>query len=165
MNDAKIYFEVVDGFDVKLPTYGTEFSAGIDCYLPRFTCDQLKSFGKCCNDNCGCNSIIIYSGEIVKIPLGVKCAFDNQYVLMAKNRSGLSLKGLTKLSQVIDSDYRGQLFVSFYNCGPDRIELNFGDRIIQLVLLPYIHAEICEGIPKEYKDTERGEGGFGSTGK
>lgn len=164
----KIYFEKIEGYDVKMPTYGTRFSAGIDCYLPSYTDDQVQNVLEDCyivRLQNGKRRIVIHPGQIVKIPLGLKCAFDDKYVLMAKNRSGLSLKGLTKLAQVVDSDYRGQLFVSFYNCGREKIELDAGDRVIQFVLVPYIHAEIHEGIPDGLKDTERGAGGFGSTGR
>ena len=164
----KIYFEKIEGYDVKMPAYGTQFSAGIDCCLPNYTDEQARDMLEGCDIvrlEDGKMRIIIHPDQIVKIPLGLKCAFDNKYVLMAKNRSGLSLKGLTKLAQVVDSDYRGQLFVSLYNCGREKIKLDAGDRIIQFVLVPYIHAEIHEGIPDELKDTERGAGGFGSTGR
>lgn len=173
----KIYFERIEGYDVKMPVYGTKFSAGIDCYLPNYTEEQEKEIevrtsidcsGECKKKASICPSkkrIYINPHEIVKFPLGIRCAFDDKYVLMAKNRSGLSLRGLTKLAQVVDSDYRGQLFVSFVNCLNEAVYVHPGDRIIQFVLLPYIHAEICEGIPKRYENTDRGTGGFGSTGR
>lgn len=150
-----IYFERVDGYEVDLPVYSTGGSAGMDFYFPKILNGALPVEED--------GSFVIKSGEIVKIPLGLRCAFDNGFALMGKNRSSMGLKGLDKLAQVIDSDYRGELFFVAVNHGDDII-IRPHDRILQCVLVPVVQADIREGIPAEYLNINRG-GGFGSTGR
>lgn len=161
----KIYFEKIEGFNTKLPTYGSEESAGMDVYLPDYTKDQIDEyFPVICTKTDTCK-LRIYPNDVVKIPLGIRCAFDKGYVLLVKNRSSLASRGIIKTAQVIDSDYRGQLFACLTNIGNCVETLQSGDRVIQLILMPYIHAEIESGIPDDLKVTKRDQGGFGSTGK
>ena len=130
-----------------LPTYGTENAAGADlsaCLFAPITIDPGQTF-------------VVKTGLTMEIPEG--------YVGLIYARSGLATKrGLAPSNKVgvIDSDYRGEIMVALYNQSelPQKIEP--GERIAQLVITPYIKGIFNEVT--ELSDTERGEGGFGSTG-
>lgn len=128
------------------PKRGTDGSAGYDLY----SCDAAVVLPKkCC---------MITTGIAIEIP--------NGYVGLVFARSGLATKqGLRPANcvGVIDSDYRGEIKVCLYNDSNAVREVNFGDRIAQLVIVPYIYPEL--ELSEALSDTERGEGGFGSTGK
>ena len=101
---------------------------------------------------------LIHTGLRVRIPEG--------YELQVRPRSGLALKhGITVLNSpgTIDSGYRGEIGIILGNISNNKFTVKTGDRVAQLVLAPIISARIMEGdVDKE--ETERGEGGFGSTG-
>ena len=99
------------------------------------------------------------------IPLGVAAAIPHGYVGLVFGRSGLGAKhGVTLANSVgvIDEDYRGEIKATMINRGEEPYTINPGDRICQLVLMPYAAAELHE--VDDLGDTERGEGGHGSTG-
>ena len=130
-----------------VPKYGTEFSAGADLYA---LCDEPVS---------------ISPGESKLIHTGIAIAIPNGLVGLIFARSGLATKqGLAPANKVgvIDSDYRGEIMVCLYNQSNQVRVVESGDRIAQLCLMPYYTAnyEVCESLDS----TERGEGGFGSTG-
>ena len=131
-----------------LPKYATAASAGVDL------CAELKE------------QLIINPGDNVKIPTGLAIELpDRQVVALVFARSGLASRhgiGLTNGVGVIDSDYRGEIQVLMYNSGPQPVIINSGDRIAQMVFMPVLHAQFEEVT--ELQDTERGTGGFGSTG-
>lgn len=78
-------------------------------------------------------------------------------------RSGWAVKqGLDKLAGLIDSDYRGEIHAVLYNSGDKTIEVRQGDRIAQMVVVPYMSESTLVDV---LDDTERGDGGFGSTGR
>ena len=78
-------------------------------------------------------------------------------------RSGWAVKqGLDKLAGLIDSDYRGEIHAVLYNSGDEVIEVRQGDRIAQMVVVPYMSESMLVDV---LDDTERGDGGFGSTGR
>ena len=88
------------------------------------------------------------------------------YVGLIYARSGLACKhGLAPANKVgvIDSDYRGEIMVALHNHSEDAFVIEPGERIAQMVITPFIHADYFE--VSELSDTNRGEGGFGSTGK
>ena len=130
------------------PFYATEGSAGMDL--------------SACIDE----PVTIKKGEIKIIPTGIAIALkDKNYVAYIYARSGLACKKgicLANSVGVIDSDYRGELKCALINLGQEDFVVNHGDRIAQLVIAPVVQAEIveCESLD----DTERGTGGFGSTG-
>ena len=131
-----------------IPAYATENSAGADlCYVNDFPLE-------------------IESGKTVLINTGIAIEIPQGYAAFVFARSGLSLKkGLAPANKVgvIDSDYRGEIKVSLHNHSLETQTVSPGERIAQLVILPYIKAIFFEC--DELNQTSRGEGGFGSTGK
>ncbi len=110
--------------------------------------------------------VTINPGEIIKIPSGIAVEITKGYVGLIYPRSGLSTKfgiSLANCVGVIDSDYRGELLTPLINHSDKPFTVNNGDRIAQLLISPVLLPEI--EVVKELSRTERGEGGFGSTGK
>ncbi len=105
-------------------------------------------------------------GERVSVPTGLALALpDPSFVAVVCARSGLALKRGLSLANgigVIDSDYRGELFVALINNSAENQTIENGERIGQLMILPVVRAEYEEA--EELGETERGTGGFGSTG-
>ena len=97
------------------------------------------------------------------IPTGVACALPAGYVGQIWPRSGLAVRhGLDTLAGVIDEDYRGEIHISMINHGDTAVEIKQGEKIAQMLVVPYV------GIAAQVDDldsTERGSGGFGSTGR
>lgn len=107
----------------------------------------------------------IRPGETVKIGTGIAVEIPDGYFGAVFARSGLAAKrGLRPANcvGVIDSDYRGEIFVPLHNDSDELQTIADGDRIAQLIILPYMAADFTE--TEELSETERGEGGFGSTG-
>ena len=131
-----------------LPSYSTAFSAGMDI---RANIDS---------------SIILEAGERKLIPTGLYIALPKGFEAQMRPRSGLALKSgisLVNTPGTIDADYRGEIGVILINLSKDRFIINDGDRICQMVIKRY---EIIEWEQCEFLDeTNRGEGGFGHTGK
>ena len=130
-----------------IPTYGTEFSAGADIYA---LLDE---------------PVTIEPGETKIIHTGLAMAIPEGLVGLNFARSGMATKrGLAPANKVgvIDSDYRGELMVALYNQGNVAQTVEHGERIAQIVFVPYYTADfiLCDELDK----TVRGEGGFGSTG-
>lgn len=131
-----------------IPTYGSVEAAGADLY-----CD------------CAEESITVLPGETVLIKTGIALQIPNGYVGLIYARSGAATKrGLAPANKVgvIDSDYRGEIMVSILNHGKTAQKIEKGERIAQLVIAPYIKASFVE---EELDSTDRGAGGFGSTGR
>ena len=135
----------------KLPAYGSADAAGADLYA-------LTD-----------GPVSIAPGQTALIHTGLALAIPQGYVGLVYARSGLATKqGLAPANKVgvIDADYRGEILVALYNQGtePQSIEHGevCGDRIAQLVIAPYLTAQFQEA--DELDDTQRGAGGFGSTG-
>jgi len=144
--DVKILDERIREY---LPQYSTSGSAGLD----------LRA---CTNEK-----MTINPGDTVLIPTGLAINIaDPSYAAVILPRSGLGHKNgivLGNLVGLIDSDYQGQLFVSIWNRGKETFELNPFDRIAQLVVIPVVQVDL--NIVDDFEETERGDGGFGSTGK
>lgn len=131
-----------------IPTYGTPFSAGADLYA------------------CTSETITVESGETVFVKTGIAVAIPEGYMGLVFARSGLACKrDLAPANKVgvIDSDYRGEIMVAIHNHGKEIRYIEPRERIAQLVIAPCIFADFTE--VNELDDTERGEGGFGSTGR
>lgn len=111
--------------------------------------------------------VIINPGETKKIPTGLSVALDeNNTVILIYARSSLATKfGLTLANcvGVVDSDYRGEIIIAMINQGKLPYKINNGERIAQMVITPIYTPEIVQA--DELSETERGTGGFGSTGK
>jgi len=136
------------GNDIPMPHYGTEGSAGLD----------LRA--------CLEETLILNPGETKLIPTGMSIYIeDTGLAAMILPRSGLGHKHgivLGNLVGLIDSDYQGELMVSCWNRGDKPFTMEIGERIAQLIIVPVIQAEY--NIVEEFVATDRGEGGFGSTG-
>ena len=131
-----------------IPKYGTEFAAGADLCACTET-DIAIEPGK---------TVLVHTGLAIEIPVG--------YAGMVFARSGLASKrGLAPANKVgvIDADYRGEIMVALYNQSSKTQIVMHGDRIPQLVILPFLAAEFVE--TDTLSETQRGAGGFGSTGK
>lgn len=132
----------------KLPTYGTEFSAGADLYA------------------CLEEDVTIAPGQTKKIPTGIAMELPIGCAGLIYTRSSLGTKkGLAPANKVgvIDSDYRGEFLVFLHNHGAEPQTIVHGDRIAQLLVTPVFTPGFLEA--EVLSDTHRGEGGFGSTGR
>lgn len=136
------------GADIPLPHYATEGSAGMDL--------------RACIDE----AIKLEPGQTELIPTGIAIYIeDPNLAATILPRSGLGHKHgivLGNLVGLIDSDYQGQLFVSVWNRGQHEFVIEPAERIAQLVLLPVVQAKF--EVVEEFVETDRGEGGFGSSG-
>ena len=148
----KIQLRILDpriGEDIPLPTYATGGSAGMDM--------------RACLDE----PLTIHPGETHLIPTGIAIHInDANLAAVLLPRSGLGHKHgivLGNLTGLIDSDYQGQVFVSCWNRGKDSFTVNPGERIAQMVFVPVVQAEF--DIVDAFDSSDRGEGGFGHTGK
>jgi dUTP pyrophosphatase len=109
--------------------------------------------------------IIINSGDKALIPTGFSLSIPQGYEVQIRPRSGLAIKkGITILNTpgTIDSDYRGEIKVVLINLSKDKFTVQNGERIAQMVVCPIVQVSIEE--VKELSETNRGIGGFGSTG-
>ena len=134
--------------NAKLPTWGSVNAAGADLYA--------------CTDDL---IIEIPPHETVMIPLGIKSEFTPGYAAMLYARSGLaSKKHLAPANKVgvIDADYRGEWMVALHNHSNQTQIIENGERIAQVVFHEVEHPEFIE--VESLSETDRGEGGFGSTG-
>jgi dUTP pyrophosphatase len=138
-----------DRLKESMPAYATTGSAGLD----------LRA--------CLEAAITIQPGETTLIPTGMAIHLANPaYAAMILPRSGLGHKHgivLGNLVGLIDSDYQGQLFVSCWNRSKEAFVMNPMERMAQLVIVPVVQASFS--VVDEFDASERGEGGFGSTGK
>lgn len=132
--------------NAKVPTRGSNDAAGYDIYST--------------------DDVTIKSGETKLIGTGIACEIPKNYFGGVFARSGLSVKeGLRPANcvAVIDADYRGEIRVPLHNDSKEDRCVTVGERIAQLVILPFLPIEFHE--VDELSATERGNGGFGSTGK
>jgi dUTP pyrophosphatase len=133
----------------QMPAYATPGSAGLDL--------------RACLDA----PLVIQPGETHLVPTGLAIHIaDPGYAAMILPRSGMGHKHgivLGNLVGLIDSDYQGQLMVSTWNRGQTAFTLNPMERLAQLVIVPVL--QVGFNVVEEFGDSERGAGGFGSTGK
>ena len=151
LKTSKTEVKILDsriGKDIPLPTYATAGSAGMDL--------------RACIDG----TMQIAPGETVLISTGISIYIqDPGLAATILPRSGLGHKHgivLGNLVGLIDSDYQGPLMVSLWNRSSNIFEINVGDRIAQLVIVPIVQTEF--EIVEEFSASDRGAGGFGHTG-
>lgn len=144
----EVQFRRLDhALDLPLPGYESESAAGMDI---RAALDK---------------PIKLKPGERTLIPTGLQMALPHGYEAQIRPRSGLAIRnGITMLNSpgTIDADYRGEVKVIAINHGKEEFTVNHGDRIAQMVIAPIVQLAIK--AVDELDETDRGEGGFGSTG-
>jgi dUTP pyrophosphatase len=145
---SNVQINIINHSGNPLPEYATSGSAGMD--VRAFLTD----------------SVILQPLERKLIPTGLYIELPENYEVQIRPRSGLAVKqGLTCLNTpgTIDSDYRGEIKVLLINFSNEPQEIKNGDRIAQMVVAATTHAVLIE--VNEINQTERGDGGFGHTGK
>ena len=145
--------QIVNKSSNPLPTYSTEYSAGMDLRA------NLK------NDEGNDEIISIAPGKRALILTGLYIQLPYGYEAQIRPRSGLALKyGITVLNTpgTIDADYRGEIGICLINHGNDIFDVHHGDRIAQIVFAKVDQVQLIE--VDKLDDTERGIGGFGHTG-
>lgn len=152
MNTVKVLKLAHYDPELPLPAYATEEAAGADirASLP----EEERAKG-----------LTIGPGERVLVPTGLAMEIPKGYEIQVRPRSGLSLKTnllLVNSPGTIDSDYRGEVKIIMGNFGSESFTVTHGERLAQLVLAPVIQAQFV--VESDLSSTERGAGGFGSTG-
>src|SRR3989344_3354219 len=139
---VKIKFKLV-GENAILPAYSKDGDAAFDIYA-----SEDKT---------------LRSGKVELVKTGVASEFPAGYFVSFRDRSSMGIKGVNCLAGVIDSGYRGEWGVVMINFGEEKYEIKIGDRIAQGILhkLPRVKIEKVGQL----EDSERGKGGFGSTGR
>ena len=130
-----------------IPSYGSASAAGADLYA------------------CEGGEVTIKSGETKLIHTGIAMEIPDGYVGLVYARSGIAVKrGLAPANKVgvIDSDYRGEIMVALHNHSDIEQTIADAERIAQIVIAPYLTVDFT--LAEELDETERGAGGFGSTG-
>jgi dUTP pyrophosphatase len=130
--------------DARIPTYAHVGDAGFDLYIPE--------------------THTIHPHERHSIPVGLAIEIPHGYVGLLLDKSGLSHKhGIKSFGGVIDSGFRGEIRVGLMNVSDQSYTFTKGDKIIQMLIMPVVQADIIE--TDELSDSDRGTGGFGSSGK
>ena len=136
--------------EVKSPNRGTSDSAGLDFYIP---------VGE---------DISILPQDKALIPSGIKMDIPKGTMFQVMNKSGIAVKkGLIVGACVVDSDYQGEIMFNVWNVSNKAVSLQSGTKIVQMVLVPILFPKLEEISSYEElftNDTDRGQGGFGSTG-
>lgn len=129
------------------PSYSNEHAAGLDLRVSTEEKVEIKPLGH----------YLVRTGVHVQIPEG--------YFGLVAIRSGLGMKGLTLSNSigVIDEDYRGEVRIPLFNHGEESLILEDGERVAQMILIPYVQADLH--FVDELEESERGNDGFGSSGR
>ena len=144
---TKLRIKRLENNDLPLPKYETSGSAGMDLTAAN------------------AESITIKAGQRALIKTGIAIALEEGFEAQIRPRSGLALKnGITVLNSpgTIDADYRGEIGVILINHSDEDFEVKQGMRIAQMIIAPYVQAQIMQ--LEILDETKRGAGGFGSTG-
>ena len=144
---VRLKVKTLEHFKGDLPKYESSGASGIDVRA------QLE------------NPIVLQTGERALVPTALSFEIPEGFEIQARPRSGLAIKkgvSLVNSPGTIDADYRGEVKIILINHGEQPFEIQDQDRIAQLVVCPVIQAEL--EMSAELSETDRGEGGFGSTG-
>ncbi len=128
--------------DATIPKYAHEGDAGLDI----FSNEELK----------------LQPGERKLISTGIAAELPRGYAVLIWDKSGVANSGIKTMGGVIDCHYRGEYKIIMYNTSSEIYEIKKGQKIAQALIQPVVSAKVIEA--QELSDTERGEGGFGSTG-
>ena len=167
--------------EVKTPTRANKHDAGIDFFLPTVNETLREDIIAKNREHLSTNDFLVMfatEGQLVVlphtrvlIPSGIKvCILEKDTCLIAANKSGLASKhGIVFRAQVVDADYTGEVHISIENTGNTPVILESGDKIQQFIHTPIILSVIKEIDSEDYKiytsNSDRGEGGFGSSGR
>lgn len=145
--------------DAQMPKYQSDGAAGLDLYA--YSIHGYEGLGEsgwdCKDEN------LIRHGDRRIIKTGVSVAIPPGYVGLIWDRGGMAKEGFHTMAGVVDSDYRGEVLVMLHNVTRHDINIEKGQRIAQILIVPCPQVEIEE--VDELSDTERGDGRFGSTGR
>ena len=162
MNFSKI-------LEVKSPCRANSTDAGIDFFIPDNTKQFIDSFKEKNPDIVlSVDGIVIPPQGRVLIPSGIRVDVPKRCAFIAYNKSGVSSKlGLDLLASVVDHGYQGQIHLSLVNSSTTTAVLRFGMKILQFILIPVRMDSIYEVTDNLLfkEDSDRGDGGFGSTGE
>lgn len=143
----KLQIKTLENFKGDLPRYESHLASGFDVRA------QLTEV------------LTVKPGERFLVPTGLAFAIPEGFEIQARPRSGLAIKkgiSLVNSPGTIDADYRGEVKIILINHGQENFEIKDQDRIAQLVLTPVVQADF--DLVTELSGTQRGTGGFGSTG-
>lgn len=160
--------------NVKLPQRANQHDAGIDFFCPVIDDELIKKINEINHNKNVITTpefILVAPGSDITIPSGIKVWIMNkESALVAANKSGLSTKfSIQFTAQVIDADYTGEIHIGLRNHGDKFFVIKPNAKLIQFLHLPIISSDIIEVENDVYDDfvkgkSDRGEGGFGSTG-
>ena len=148
MKKIDLKVKTLEHFKGDLPQYESDLASGFDVRA------QIHE------------TMCLEPGQRSLVPTGLSFEIPPGYEIQARPRSGWAIKegvSLVNTPGTIDADYRGEVKIILINHGHTSVEIKDQDRIAQLVLCPIVHANFI-GV-EHLSDTERGVGGFGSTGK
>lgn len=144
--------KIVKVRNVKTPTRGTSLSAGLDFYIP----EDFKTKQ-------------VWPGESIDILTGIKARIPQGCALIMFNKSGIATKHQLQVGAcVVDEDYQGEIHLHVMNVGKEVVILKPGMKLVQGLVMPvfYVGVEVLESEDELFPQlTERGQGGFGSTGE
>ncbi len=129
--------------DARLPRYGHTGDAGLDLF--------------------SVVEAVLKPGEAFAVPTGIQTAIPSGFVGLIWDKSGISLSGVHRLAGVVDAGYRGEIKVVMINLSGNDFAVSKGMKIAQMLIQPVVGVTVNE--TDDLDDTERGEGGFGSTGR
>lgn len=155
----KVEVKIINKSDNPLPKYETEFSAGVDLRAD-LKGDDIQEYLLGYPEH-----IVIKPHQSFRVPTGLFVEIPEGFEWQIRPRSGLAFRNNITVGNspgTIDSDYRGEVQIILINHGYKNYYINHGDRIAQAVLTPVVQAEFIE--VNELSETDRGDGGFGSTG-
>lgn len=164
---------------VKSPSSAYEYAAATDFYCPeydaKFYSDLISKnphteYYECSiSPSCDSMSIVIAPNGRINIPSGIRVVIDDPHMcLLAVNKSGIAAnKGLVLGACLVDADYRGEIHLNLINTSSEPVQIKTGDKLVQFMYLPIAHGDYVEITTDEFNaspQTERGTGGFGSSG-
>ncbi len=129
--------------DARLPRYGHPGDAGLDLF--------------------SVVEAVLKPGEAFAVPTGIQTAIPSGFVGLIWDKSGISLSGVHRLAGVVDAGYRGEIKIVMINLSGSDFVVSKGMKIAQMLIQPVVGVTVSE--TDDLDDTERGEGGFGSTGR
>lgn len=146
-NSVELKVKTLENFSGDLPAYESGLASGFDVRA------QLSE------------TLVLEPGQRSLVPTGLSFEIPPGYEIQARPRSGLAIKkgiGLVNSPGTIDADYRGEVKIILINMSNETVRIESGERIAQLVLCPVVQAKMVK--VDDISETERGSGGFGSTG-